>query len=186
MKKNLPLHWLILIGMALGILFGIVAVHFGWHQFTTDWIKPWGTIFINLLKLIAVPLIIVSLISGISGLNDVSRLSRIGFKTIGLYLLTTVIAVSVGLLVVNVIKPGNFLSAEKSAEFQAKYAANVTPAATNDEGPLQFIVNLVPDNIFAALTDNTRMLQIIFFSLLFGISIVLTNRDKTQQIRSFF
>ena len=115
MKKSLPLHWLILSGMAAGALFGIVAVHFGWHQFTTDWIKPWGTIFINLLKLIAVPLIIVSLISGISGLNDVSRLSRIGFKTIGLYLVTTVIAVSMGLLVVNLIKPGKFLTAEKSA-----------------------------------------------------------------------
>lgn len=186
MKKSLPLHWLILIGMAAGALFGIVAVHFGWHQFTTNWIKPWGTIFINLLKLIAVPLIIVSLISGISGLNDVSRLSRIGFKTIGLYLLTTVIAVSMGLLVVNLIKPGNFLSAEKSAEFQAKYAANVAPKTVTEEGPLQFIINLVPDNIFAALTDNTRMLQIIFFSLLFGIAIVLTERDKTAQLRAFF
>lgn len=172
--------------MAAGAIFGVVAVHFGWHQFTTDWIKPWGTIFINLLKLIAVPLIIVSLISGISGLNDVSRLSRIGFKTIGLYLLTTVIAVSMGLLVVNLIKPGNFLSAEKSAEFQAKYAASVAPKTATEEGPLQFIINLVPDNIFAALTDNTRMLQIIFFSLLFGIAIVLTQRDKTAQLRAFF
>lgn len=186
MKKSLPLHWLILIGMAAGAVFGVVAVHFGWHQFTTDWIKPWGTIFINLLKLIAVPLIIVSLISGISGLNDVSRLSRIGFKTIGLYLVTTVIAVSMGLLVVNIIKPGEFLSAEKSAEFQAKYAANVAPKTATEEGPLQFIINLVPDNIFAALTDNTRMLQIIFFSLLFGIAIVLTQRDKTAQLRAFF
>ncbi len=108
MKKSLPLYVLILIGLAAGILFGVIAVHFGWHQFTSNWIKPWGTIFINLLKLIAVPLIIVSLISGIAGLDDVSRLSRIGLKTISLYLLTTVLAVTVGLIVVNIIKPGNF------------------------------------------------------------------------------
>lgn len=186
MKKSLPLYVLILIGLAAGILFGVIAVHFGWHQFTSNWIKPWGTIFINLLKLIAVPLIIVSLISGIAGLDDVSRLSRIGLKTISLYLLTTVLAVTVGLIVVNIIKPGNFLSAEKSAEFRAQYVASQTVIEESEHGPLQFIVDIVPDNIFDALTDNTRMLQIIFFSLLFGISIVLTNSDKTKQLRAFF
>lgn len=186
MKKSLPLYVLILIGLAAGILFGVIAVHFGWHQFTSNWIKPWGTIFINLLKLIAIPLIIVSLISGIAGLDDVTRLSRIGLKTISLYLLTTVLAVTVGLIVVNIIKPGNFLSAEKSAEFRAQYVANQTVIEESEHGPLQFIVDIVPDNIFDALTDNTRMLQIIFFSLLFGISIVLTNNDKTKQLRAFF
>lgn len=186
MKRKIALHWLILFGMAAGILFGVAAVIFGWHQFTTDWIKPWGTIFINLLKLIAVPLIIVSLINGIAGLNDVSRLSRIGFKTIGLYLITTVIAVSVGLVVVNITNPGKFLSAEKSMEFQEKYASNVSQQIIKQTGPLQFVVDLIPDNIFDALTDNTRMLQIIFFSLLFGISVVLVPAEQTHTVRKLF
>lgn len=186
-NRSLPLHWLILIGLAAGILFGILAVQFGWHQFTADWVKPWGTIFINLLKLIAIPLIVVSLINGIAGLNDVSRLSGIGFKTIGLYLITTVIAVTVGLIVVNIIKPGNFLSAEKSAEFQAKYAESVSKqAAPRQASPLQFVVDLVPDNIFNALTKNTGMLQVIFFSLLFGIAIIGVKPEKTLIVRQFF
>lgn len=186
-NRSLPLHWLILIGLAAGVLFGILAVQFGWHQFTADWVKPWGTIFINLLKLIAIPLIVVSLINGIAGLNDVSRLSGIGFKTIGLYLITTVIAVTVGLIVVNIIKPGNFLSAEKSAEFQAKYAESVSKQApTQQASPLQFVVDLVPDNIFNALTKNTGMLQVIFFSLLFGIAIIGIKPEKTLIVRQFF
>ncbi|MBU2464800.1 MAG: dicarboxylate/amino acid:cation symporter [Bacteroidetes bacterium] len=174
--------------MGAGILFGLLAVMAGWHDFTTDWIKPWGTIFIKLLKLIAVPLIIVSLINGISNLNDVSKLSRIGLKTISLYLLTTVIAITVGLMVVNITQPGKLLPEEKSREFQEKYAANVaaTDQTITDEGPLQFITDIVPDNIFLAMTENTSMLQVIFFSILFGISMILIPTEKTRPVKVFF
>lgn len=185
-KKAFPLHWLILFGMIAGVVFGVLAVWLGWQSFTSAWIQPWGTIFINLLKLIAIPLIIASLINGIAGLDDVSRLSRIGFKTIGIYLITTVIAISIGLLMVNITKPGKFLSEEKSIEFRVKYAANVAEVAPKEEGPLQFMVNLVPDNIFNAMTNNTNMLQVIVFSLLFGIALVLAPDKKTQPIRDFF
>lgn len=184
--NRIPLHWLILIGMAAGIIFGVLAVIFGWHDFTLNWIKPWGTVFISLLKMIAIPLIIVSLINGISGLNDVSKLSRIGLKTISLYLITTVIAVSIGLVVVNITQPGKFLSQEKSAEFREKYASNVTQTVNEESGPLQFVVDLVPDNIFNAMTNNTNMLQVIFFSLLFGIAVVMVPAEKTLQVRQFF
>ncbi|KAF0131335.1 MAG: sodium:dicarboxylate symporter [Bacteroidetes bacterium] len=187
MKINrIPLHWIILLGMAAGVIFGVLAVIFGWHEFTLNWIKPWGTVFISLLKMIAIPLIIVSLINGISGLNDVSKLSRIGLKTISLYLITTVIAVSIGLVVVNITQPGKFLSQEKSAEFREKYASNVTQTVNEESGPLQFIVDLVPDNIFNAMTNNTNMLQVIFFSLLFGIAVVMVPAEKTLQVRQFF
>ncbi|MDA3942062.1 MAG: dicarboxylate/amino acid:cation symporter [Bacteroidetes bacterium] len=187
-KTKIALHWLILIGMGAGILFGLLAVMAGWHDFTTDWIKPWGTIFIKLLKLIAVPLIVVSLINGISNLNDVSKLSRIGLKTISLYLLTTVIAITVGLMVVNITQPGKLLPEEKSREFQEKYAANVaaTDQTIKDEGPLQFITDIVPDNIFLAMTENTSMLQVIFFSILFGISMILIPTEKTRPVKVFF
>jgi len=181
--NRIPLHWLILIGMAAGIIFGVLAVIFGWHDFTLNWIKPWGTVFISLLKMIAIPLIIVSLINGISGLNDVSKLSRIGLRTISLYLITTVIAVSIGLVVVNITQPGKFLSQEKSAEFREKYASNVTQTVNDESGPLQFVVDLVPDNIFNAMTNNTNMLQVIFFSLLFGIAVVMVPAEKTPKPR---
>ncbi len=150
--------------------------------------KPWGTIFIRLLKLIAVPLIIVSLINGISNLNDVSKLSRIGLKTIGLYLLTTVIAISVGLAVVNIIQPGKLLPEEKSQEFQQKYAASAAQTDLNevDSGPLQFIIDVVPDNIFRATTENTSMLQVIFFAIIFGISMILIPAEKTRPVKAFF
>jgi len=186
-KTKIPLHWLILLGMGAGILFGMLAVIFGWHSFTADWIKPWGTIFIRLLKLIAVPLIIVSLINGISNLNDVSKLSRIGLKTIGLYLVTTVIAITIGLLVVNITKPGKVLPAEKAMEFQQRYAANVSnnPDSQTADGPLQFVVDVVPDNIFRAMTENTSMLQVIFFSVLFGIAMILIPQEKTRPVKVF-
>jgi len=79
-------------------------------SFVNDWIKPFGTIIINLLKLIAIPLIIASLIKGISDLQDISKLSAMGGRTIGLYILTTVVAVTIGLLIVNIFQPGNSIS----------------------------------------------------------------------------
>ncbi|MDP7430226.1 MAG: cation:dicarboxylase symporter family transporter, partial [Flavobacteriales bacterium] len=105
--KKLALHWKIIIGMVLGVVFGLIASKMGWASFTNDWIKPWGTIFVNLLKLIAVPLVFASLIKGVASLSDISRLSRIGGKTIAIYLTSTVIAVTIGLLLVNTVNPGS-------------------------------------------------------------------------------
>ncbi len=181
----LPLHWLTLLGMVAGILFGVAAVALGLNEFTALWVKPWGTIFINLLKLIAIPLIVVSLISGIAGLGDVGSLSRIGLKTISFYIVTTVVAVTVGLVVANLIAPGNFLSPEKSAEFQARFAQSAAVQA-EQRGPLQFVVDLVPDNIFAALSQNSRMLQVIFFSLLFGIALIRVGNGKAKFLKDLF
>ncbi len=103
--KKLELHWQILIGMVVGVAFGLLAVFLGWQSFVVDWVKPFGTIFINSLKLIAVPLIIASLIKGVSDLQDISKLSAMGGRTIALYLGTTVVAVTIGLLVVNLARP---------------------------------------------------------------------------------
>ena len=109
--RKLELHWKILIGMFLGVLFAFIMVNFSWGpEFVSDFIKPFGTIFINALKLIAVPLILASLIKGISDLKDISKLSKMGGRTIGIYILTTVIAVTIGLGIVNIIKPGNSIS----------------------------------------------------------------------------
>lgn len=188
---RLPLYAKILIAMCAGLIWGFIAEPAGLLTFTTRWIKPWGVLFINSLKLIAIPLILVSLIHGISGLTDVSRLSRMGGKTIALYLFTTVIAVSIGLTVVNLIRPGTFLSEEKRQELSQAYAADIGMQVTQvhnrqDEGPLQPLVNIVPDNIFFAMSSNTGMLQVIFFALLFGTAMVMAPAQKVQPVKTFF
>ena len=104
--KKLALHWKILLGMVLGVAFGFLMVSFsGGKEIVQDWVKPFGTIFINALKLIAVPLILGSLISGVSDLKDISKFKNIGLKTIGIYVITTVIAISIGLALVNIMQP---------------------------------------------------------------------------------
>ena len=177
--------------MALGLAWGLSASALGLTDFTHDWIKPFGTIFINCLKLIAVPLIIVSLIDGVSNLSDVSKLSRIGGKTIGLYMLTTVFAISIGLVLVNLIEPGKLLSAERRDSLRESFAADLDQSimaarTTSETGPLQPLVNIVPDNFFNAASDNTNMLQIIFFSILFGVAMILANKEKIQPVKNFF
>lgn len=190
-KKKLALHWKIIIGLVLGVLFGLLSSSMGWNDFVIDWIKPVGTVFVNLLKLIAMPLVVASLIVGVSSLSDVSKLSRLGGKTISLYLATTVIAVTIGLVTVNVLKPGSYLSAQKRDELKSRYAteaASKTEKAemVTEQGPLQPLVDMVPDNLFKALGDNTNMLQVVFFAVFFGIALILLPREKTTYVRGFF
>jgi len=190
-KLKIAFHWQILIGMALGVIWGILAVKMSWIDFTLAYIQPWGTIFINLLKLIAMPLIIVSLINGIGQLKDVSQLSRIGLKTIALYILTTVIAISIGLMIVNIIRPGDYFPKERTAEFEQKFAENVAQKENSalemkSDSPLQFLVDVVPDNLIKAMSDNTMMLKVIFFSLLFGIAVISLPEKKTKHVMAFF
>lgn len=189
--RNLALHWKIIIGMILGVTFGLLAISIGWDQFTNDWIKPFGTIFINLLKLIAVPLVFASLIKGVASLSDISKLSRIGSKTIALYLVSTIIAVTTGLLIVNIIQPGKYFSEQKRIEFKEKYASKTEAkmaAAANvkEQGPLQFLVDIVPQNIINASTSNKNMLQVIFFAILFGIAMIMLPEEKTIYVKGFF
>jgi len=174
--KGLALHWWILIAMVAGVLFGLVAVWADAGDFVTDWIKPIGTIFLNLLRMIAVPLVLFSLVAGVAGLNDTSKLSRIGGKTIGLYLGTTAIAISIGLVVVNLFDPGGNLSTETKENMRAtltgKFGAQAQDAFDRMQTVSigQQIVDIVPKNPFAALAE-TEMLQIVFFALLLGVGI---------------
>ena len=191
MRKRIPLWLKIIIGMVLGIIWGLIAVFAGMDKFTTDWIKPWGNIFLNLLKLIAVPLIFVSLIKGISSLTDISKLSRIGMKTISLYIISTVIATTFGLLLVNTFQPGNTFPEEKKMEFQEKYSISVkekevSAKEVKEQSPLHFFEEIVPENIVSAATDNSKMLQIIFFAILFGIAMVLVPLEQVNTVKGFF
>lgn len=190
-KKKLALHWKILIGMVLGIVYGLIASSAEWSVFTSDYIKPFGTIFINLLKLIAMPLIFFSLISGIGNLKDISRLSQMGLKTISFYMFTTVIAISVGLLFVNLIDPGASFPQEEQAKFTQMYGEQVQQKQDDaqllkGESPLQFLIDIVPDNIIGSASSNGNMLQLIFFTIFLGIAIVLLPEEKTKTVMEFF
>ena len=190
--KKLELHWQILIGMALGVLFALLMVQFDWGpKIVSDWIKPFGNIFINSLKLIAVPLILASLIKGVSDLKDISKLSKMGGRTIGIYIVTTIIAVTIGLLVVNVVKPGGSITEDTRNELVENYkgdADNIKIAADKQKeaGPLQALEDLVPSNIFKAASDNGNMLQVIFFAIFFGIGLILIPEKTAEPVKKFF
>lgn len=234
--KNLPLHVKIIIGLLSGVVYAFISSGLGWNDFTINWIDPFGAIFIRILKFIAVPLVLFSIISGISGLTDVSKLGRMGIKTLVLYLTTTIIAVTIGLLLVNVVKPGshldrtqriknrilyelwaketegveikddrNFLSDPDYAELvdeasggQAQVmdqkVADIkgTADTSRSVSPLQFIIEMVPENLVFSISNNSLMLQVIFFAIFFGITTALVGKkakpvvDFVQSINSVF
>ena len=221
-KKGLALHWQVIIGLLLGVVYAWASIKYGWNEFTLDWIQPIGTIFINILKLIAVPLVLFSIISGVSSLGDIKKLGRIGVKTLGIYLVTTMFAVVVGLALVNIAQPGSSASEDlriknrisyelwrdagdievldeinlSKQEENAHIVAEVSKAEpsnnewvsdklnkaenTKNSGPLQPLVDVVPNNIFKALTEM-QMLQIIFFAIFFGVVVTGLN-DKRKKV----
>ncbi len=190
--KKIPLHWSILLGMTFGVLVGVIFTTFeSGPQMISHWVKPFGTIFINALKLIAMPLILGSLIKGVSDLKDISKLSTMGGRTIGIYIMTTVVAVMIGLIMVNTIKPGKSISEKTRQELVVTYQSDAEEKQAvaqkqKDAGPLQALVDLVPDNIFKATTENGNMLQVIFFALFFGIGLILIPAEKSKPVKDFF
>jgi len=192
--KKLALHWQILIGMLLGVILGyIMTLINGGVDFVAAWIKPVGTVFINLLKLIAVPLIIASLIKGISDLKDISKFKRMGGRTVVIYIATTVVAIIIGLTLVNVFQPGSGITQDTIDKLTETYAGNskiserISEASKQKEaGPLQFLVDMVPQNVVKAMSDNRMMLQVIFFSILLGICMLLVPEKESKPLKKFF
>ncbi|HKK75863.1 MAG TPA: dicarboxylate/amino acid:cation symporter [Saprospiraceae bacterium] len=227
MLKNMPLHVKIIIGLILGIIYALLSSYMGWNQFTLNWINPFGDIFIRLLKFIAVPLVLFSIIAGISSLTDLTKLGRLGLKTMVAYMTTTVLAVGIGLLLVNVLKPGNYIAESQRAQNRVQYElwVQATPGVEILDGksfltdpayadladeveiseadaadiqakmeaakemrggsPLQFLVDFVPENIFAALSDGGKMLQVIFFGIFFGIVLIQLPPAQTKTVIDF-
>jgi Na+/H+-dicarboxylate symporter len=192
--KSLALHWKILIGMLLGVVFGFVMLQIqGGEAFVTSWIKPLGTIFVKLLKLIAVPLILASLIKGISDLKDISKFASIGVKTIVTYVLTTVISISIGLTLVNIFNPGDGVSDATISKLTETYANNSSvqgkiAEATRQQqsGPLDFVVDMIPENAFSALSNNKLMLQVIFLAIFLGFSLLLIGKKSAKPLKDVF
>ena len=192
--KKLELHWQILIGMILGLLFGFAMTYIEWGRgFVQDWINPFGTIFVKLLKLIAIPLILASLVKGISDLKDISKFKRIGLRTIAIYICTTIIAITIGLVLVNILQPGEGISEETITKLTETYASDSGVTSKLEEasrrkevGPLQFLEDMVPDNAFKAMSENGLMLQVIFFSIFLGISMLLIGEKRAQPMKNLF
>lgn len=189
------LHWQILIALVLGFIYGIMATQFGWEEFTRSWITPFGEIFIRLLKACAVPLVIVSLICGVASLSDTSKLSRLGGKTILTYLATTAIAITIGLIIANIFNPGKGMDKSVADQVMTQGGESAQQSITKtldgaasvkNRGPLQPLIDLVPDNFVSSVGDNRNMLQIVVMSVLFGVTIVLVPRRESRPVIDFF
>ena len=190
-KFAVPLYAKILIGMLAGVLIGIAALTFQQTGFVNNWVRPWGQVFIRLLQLIAVPLVFVSLVKGVIGLSDIGKFSRIGIRTIILYLLTTAFAVTVGMSLGLVVRPGQFVDRQTVVSMQENYKSVVEQKKAEadtmkNSGPLSFLEEVVPDNFVAATSDNRKMLQVIFFAVLFGIAALCIERAKIAPVEQLF
>ncbi len=191
--KKLALHWKILIGMLIGVFFGFIMASVNGQGFVMDWVDPIGKIFVRLLKLIAVPLILASLIKGISDLKDISKFKKMGLRTIVIYIITTVIAITIGLGLVNTLKPGEGITEETVSMLKEKYSSSekaktiLSNAQQQKEaGPLEFLVDMVPDNAIYAMSNNKLMLQVIVFAILLGICLLLVPEEKAKPLKNFF
>ncbi|MCD8474514.1 MAG: dicarboxylate/amino acid:cation symporter, partial [Bacteroides graminisolvens] len=184
---SIPLYIKILVGMIAGIATGMLFISFGQGEVVQLWIKPWGNIFIRMLQLIAVPLVLVSLIKGVTGIEDIRRFSQIGLKALLIYMSTTVCAILVGLALVLSVKPGNFVDAAVASQMKESYQHVVNEKmsaaeSTSEQGPLSFLNDIVPDNLFAASSNNSKMLQVIFFAIFFGIAAISLPKEKTKAV----
>lgn len=185
------MHIKILLGIGAGTLVGLLAARLGYSGVVLTWFKPLGTVFVNLLKLLAVPLVLVSLVDGVTGLRDLRKLSSMGGRTLLIFLCTTVLAVTLGLVLVNIVRPGDYLSTERREDLKARFSTQTDQGFNNaqafkERGPLSPLVDMVPDNLFHALSNNTSMLQVVFFALFMGVAIMSLPSDQTQSVRDLF
>lgn len=184
-------HWRVLIGLGLGLVYGVVAVSFGWGKFTSDWIAPFGAMFLRLLLLVAVPLVLASLITGIASLSDLQKLSRIGGKTVILYIGTTLVALIIGLTIVNIFDPGETVPEDLRLRLQRSYESDtaereLAAESASERGPLQPLVELIPENFFGAATSNRNMLNMVFIAFLVGIALILVPKQQAKPLLDFF
>jgi proton glutamate symport protein len=190
-KIALPIQ--ILIGLVLGLLFALLSVTLGGSpSFTVNYIKPFGTVFLNSMKMIAIPLIFVSLVVGVTSIEDVTKLSRIGGKTFLIYTTTTILAVALGLMIANLVKPGQVISEQTRDRLMALYTGEAeqhvaTAQAIREQGePLQFFVDLVPENLVASMGKNENLLQVVLVAILLGVALLKIPPRKSRPVILFF
>lgn len=149
--------------------------------------KPLGDLFIRLLMMIAIPLVFASLLVGVASLRDFKKMARIGGKTISMYIVTTAMAITIGLLIGNIMQPGTRMDPDAREGLMSAYASDIEENIDSELGidMMDYLVNIVPKNPIQAMAD-TEMLQIIFFALMLGIATVMLPEEKREKITGFF
>ena len=191
--KKIALHVQIFIGMVLGLSFAILSVKLGWPvSYTIHYVKPFGTVFLHSLKMVAMPLIFVSLVVGVTSIEDVTKLSRIGGKTFLIYTATTILAVVLGLIIANLIKPGQVISEQTRGRLMTLYTGEamqhgaITKGMQEQSAPLQFFVELMPENLVASMSKNENLLHVVLVAILFGIALLRIPPRKNRPVILFF
>ncbi len=175
---KIALHTQILLGLVLGAAAGIligpsIAV-----------IRPIGDLFIRLITMIVVPLVFASILVGVASLGDLAKLGRIGVKTIAYYLVTTAIAITIGLTLANIVKPGSRLAADIKDRLLADFAGAAEASierATTKPSVVETLLDIVPTNPAASMAE-ANMLQVIFFALVFGVALTYLDREKSGPV----
>ncbi|MDR1557281.1 MAG: dicarboxylate/amino acid:cation symporter [Tannerellaceae bacterium] len=190
-RQAIPLYMQILLGMGVGIILGVIALYVNAETFISNWITPWGQLFIRMLRLIAIPLIFVTLVKGIAGLKDISKFSRLGIKTLLVYFCFITISVVFGISLGLTVRPGALVNQEIAAGLQETYQSLIAQKTeeagqVQGQGPLSFLNDLVPDNIISAAANNSAILQVIFFAILFAVASLLVPQEKVKPVVDFF
>lgn len=184
MKKRFKftLAYQILTGLVLGIIVG--AVFFG-NPAVETYLQPIGTIFLNMIKMIVVPIIISTLIIGVAGTGDIKQLGKLGGKTLLYFEIVTTIAIIVGLLSANIFKPGEGVDMSTLSKGNIdQYIQTTEQVQSQSHGILDILVEIVPSNVVQAMA-NGDMLAIIFFSVIFGLGVAAIG-EKGKPVLAFF
>lgn len=182
--QSITLWKRVLIALVLGAVVGLLAHYIGFSDFTTNWVKPFGQAFVNLIKMLIVPLVVVTLVSGVVAMGDPKRLGSLGVKTIALYMGTTLFAVTLGLIFGLIFQPGIGVEIEnKMVDAKTRQMLEETVSV---EAPsiADRLLAVIPTNPLKAMVDGD-ILAVIFFSLLIGVGIIAVG-EKADPLKNFF
>ncbi len=191
-RSKLPLHWKMAIGFGVGLLFGLI-VHItgnadaGWVQKLTAYVTtPFSKTFLNLIFMLIVPLLFSALVVGIAEMGDIRALGRIGWKTLAYTVVLSAVAVLLGLVLVNVFKPGAGVNSELAQQLlteNAEKAQQIVASVDKQPRGLDMLLSIVPDNVLSAASNNGSILALMFFAMMFGIGLVLTPSKNTDVLK---
>lgn len=191
-KSKLPLHWKMAIGFGVGLLFGLIVhvtgnAEAGWVQnFTTYVTNPFSKTFLNLIFMLIVPLLFSALVVGIAEMGDIRALGRIGWKTLAYTVVLSAVAVLLGLVLVNVLKPGVGVDqalAQQLLTENAERAQQIVASIDKQPKGLDMLLSIVPDNVLSAASNNGSILALMFFAVMFGVGLVLTPSKNTDVLK---
>jgi DAACS family dicarboxylate/amino acid:cation (Na+ or H+) symporter len=187
-RAGMPLHWKMAIGFVVGLLLGLVAHYAGgadatWVQVLTTWVtQPAGTLFLRLIFMLIIPLLFSALVIGVAEMGDIRSLGRIGWKTLAYTVIVSTIAVVIGLVLVNWLKPGAGVDpavAQQMLGASAERAQAIVSSSSEQPKGLDMLLSIVPDNVIGAAANNA-ILGVMFFSLMLGVGLVLTRSRGTE------